>query len=73
MTIACTWEEFKKLAKEFHDSAPTLNFEELDNAWKCLGLAYLGMSDEMWRYSAASVLRIEASTYLKREQELEAA
>lgn len=52
-TIPCTWEEFKQLAKEFHQAAPTLNLDELDNAWKCLGHAYVGMTDErFWAHSA---------------------
>lgn len=70
-TIVCTFEEFKKMAKEFREAAPTLNIEELDNAWKCLGLAYLGMTEEMWQISAAIVLQLEAKTFLKREAELE--
>ena len=35
MTIECSFEEFKRMAKEFRDAAPTLNLDELDNAWKC--------------------------------------
>jgi hypothetical protein len=35
--------QFKWLSKEFHDAEPILGIEELDNAWKCLDLAYLGM------------------------------
>lgn len=58
------------MAKEFRDSAPSLNLEELDNAWKCLGLGYFGMSEEMWRTSAAIVLNIESRTYMAREMEL---
>lgn len=33
----CSFDEFKKSAKEFNDSIDTLNIEELDNARKCLG------------------------------------
>lgn len=69
-TIECTFEEFKRMAKEFRDSAPTLDLEQLDNAWKCLGLAYLGMKEDAWMHSAASVLRMEAGTYIQRESEL---
>ncbi len=66
-TFDCTWEEFKQLAKQFHDAAPTMNLEELDNAWKCLGLHYLGMNEEMWRNSAAIVLKIEGRNYRENE------
>lgn len=69
-TIACTWEEFKRMAKEFHDAAPTLNREELDNAWKCLGLGYLGMSEPMWQTSAAVLLKMEMRTFMECEQRL---
>lgn len=69
-TVSCTWEEFKKMAKEFNDAAPTLNLDELDNAWKCLGLAYLGMHEDMWKHSAVIVLNMSAKVSLKRENEL---
>lgn len=67
MMFDCTWEEFKRMAKDFHDNAPTLNLDELDNAWKCLGLHYLGMNEEMWRHSAAIVLEMEGRCYLENE------
>jgi hypothetical protein len=70
MTFKCTWQEFKVRAKEFHIAAPTLDIEELDNAWKCLGLSYLGMQEQMWVSSAAILLEIEAKIYSKREIEL---
>lgn len=66
MSIECTFEEFKRMAKEFREAAPTMNLEELDNAWKCLGLAYLGMKESMWQYSAATVLKMEAHTFSDR-------
>lgn len=69
-SLNCTWEEFKQMAKEFRMSAPTLNLDELDNAWKCLGLAYLGMTEDMWRHSASIVLQMEMETFMDREQEL---
>ena len=69
-TIDCTFEEFKRLAKEFRENAPGMNLDELNNAWACLGLAYIGMDEEMWEYSAASVMRMEATTFMEREAEL---
>jgi hypothetical protein len=38
--LACTFDEFKRTARDFHKVAPTLEIDELDNAWKCLGLGY---------------------------------
>lgn len=70
MTISCNWEEFKQYAKEFHDAVGGMNLDELDNAWKCLGLAYLGMHEEMWNNSAAVVLSMACREFLQREEEL---
>lgn len=69
-TMECTWEEFKQMAKEFRMAAPTMDLDELDNAWNCLGLAYLGMTEDMWRNSAAIVLKMEMRTFMDREEEL---
>lgn len=44
MSLDCTFEQFKRMAKEFREAASSLNLEELDNAWKCLGLGYLNMT-----------------------------
>lgn len=71
-TMECSFEEFKQRAKEFRTAAPSLNEDELENAWKCLGLSYLGMNEPMWQHSAAAVLRIEARTYNSRVLDLEA-
>ncbi len=69
-SITCTWDEFKRMAKEFHDAAPTLDLDQLDNAWKCLSLAYLGMTDRTWFRSAEVLLQMEARTFFEREREL---
>lgn len=66
LTIECSWEEFKRMAKEFHMSAPTLNQDELENAWKCFGLGYLGMNECMWENSAAILYQMESKTYFNR-------
>ncbi len=63
MAIDCTFEEFKRMAKEFHEAAPKLSVDELNGAWKCLGLGYLGMNEPMWSNSAAALLRMEARTF----------
>lgn len=68
--LACTFDQFKRMARDFHDAAPSLEIEELDNAWTCLGLGYLNISEPMWQHSASIVLNMEMHTYLKREAEL---
>jgi hypothetical protein len=68
--LECTFEQFKRMAREFHEAAPTLNLEQLDNAWKCLGLSYLNMSEQMWQSSAAILLKMEMRTYIEREADL---
>ena len=72
MTISCTWDEFKRMSKEFHNAISTLDRDALDNAWKCLGLAYLGMSEPMWQHSAVALLKMEGRAYMQRKAELEA-
>lgn len=69
-TPAFSFDEFKQLAKEFHEAAPTLNEDELDNAWKCLGLAYLEMNEPMWQISSCILLDMEARVYWRRIMEL---
>jgi hypothetical protein len=31
--LVLSFDEFKQLGKEFHEAAPTLNKDELDNTW----------------------------------------
>ena len=69
-TIECSWDEFKRMAREFHEAAPTLDEAELDNAWKCLGLGYFGMNEPQWQNSAATLLRMEADIHAARALEL---
>lgn len=70
-TLECSWEEFKQRTREFHLAAPSLNYDELDNAFKALALSYLGMRDEQWRTSAAIALKFATVSFIKRETELE--
>lgn len=65
-----SWEDFKRMAKEFCDAAPTLNLEELDNAWKCLAIGYLNMNESMWEESAKVVLQMSFLVFNERESEL---
>jgi len=69
-TLECTWEEFKRASKEFYDAVPTLNYDELDNAFKALGLMYLGMNESMWQHSAVALLEMMSRRHLERELEL---
>jgi len=69
-TFDCSFEEFKRQANEFRLAAPDLNIDELDNAWKCLGLHYLGMNEPMWQGSAVIVLNMMTRVFLDREAEL---
>ena len=69
-TLECSWEEFKRASKEFYDAAPTLNSDELDNAFKALGLMYFGMNEEQWQSSAVTLLNMMSKVCIKREMEL---
>jgi hypothetical protein len=70
-TFDCSWEEFKQRAKEFHDAAPTLDYDGLDNGYKALGMSYLGMKEDMWQLRAAIVLMMMMKERIKRQIELD--
>lgn len=70
MSLECTWDGFKRIAKEFIDAAPTLNLAELDNAWKCLGISYLSMTEPMWSTSAECLLNMVHRVYRECEEKL---
>lgn len=69
-TLECTFEEFKRASKEFYDAVPTLNSDELDNAFKALSLMYLGMNEERWQSSAVTLLKMMSRVCIERELEL---
>jgi hypothetical protein len=73
--LACTFDQFKRMSKEFFDALPTLNLEEMDNAFKCLSLAYLSMVEDRpgEQVQAAIVLKIATRHFIQREAQLEAA
>lgn len=62
----CTFEEFKQRFNEFRLAEPTLNDDELDNAFKMLGLSYLSMTEDMWQNSAAIVLKMASKIMIDR-------
>jgi hypothetical protein len=70
MSLECTFEEFKRAYKEFDTALPTMNRDELDNSFKCLGLMYLNLTEEMWRSSAAIVWKWASDKYRDRDFEL---
>lgn len=69
-TLECSWEEFKRASKEFYNAVPTLNSDELDNAFKALGLMYMGMTDNKWEHSAVILFDMMSRVSIKREMEL---
>ncbi len=38
---AVSWDEFKRMSRDFVKGAPTMNRDELENALKCVHLAFL--------------------------------
>lgn len=71
--LGCSWVEFKRMALEFHNAAPTLNLDELDNAFKCVKLGYFNLNEsdlKMWKRSAVIVLEMAVEDFQKREAEL---
>lgn len=68
--LECIFEEFKQRYREFDTALPTMTLPELDNTFKCLGLSYLNMNEEMWRSSAVVVWKWATEKYMQRESEL---
>jgi len=73
------WHEFKMMAKQFFDAAPSLNLDELDNAHKCLGLAYMSfdfpnttIGNMQREVEAPIIMKLAMDAHLKRLIELEA-
>lgn len=74
-----SWDAFTRLAKEFHKALPAAKTsEEVEAGFKCIGLAYLGLTtkpkNEIERISilvqAPILLRMLAKDKLNRELEL---
>lgn len=64
--------EFNKAAKELREALKTLNSDELENAWKCLGILYLQLDvDEVFRMLAAQRLKYIGNEVIQRQVELE--
>ena len=76
-TIKCTWDEFKKICKEYIDTSSTASYEELEAGWKCIGLAYLGLeatdalSSNAIEVQAPVLMRIMARHKLEAELKLD--
>ena len=76
--LSCTWEEFRVIARDFLQAAPTaLDLDSLDNGYKCLGLAYLncqyeeGALGEHYRnVQGPLLLKMATRAFLQRESEL---
>lgn len=73
-TIACTYDEFKQMAKEFFLAIPGADAEQMDAGIHCLGLAYLGiqweeglLADINREVSAPIIMRLATKYVLERE------
>jgi hypothetical protein len=78
-TIPGTFEGFKNLSKEYFLALPTLDYEGIENGFKCLGLAYLGctfapglIGDVQLDVEAPAVMRLAAKARILREIQLDA-
>lgn len=77
-SIATDFEGLKRMAREFHDALPTLNRDELENAFKAFGLALLGcdfpdnaMGEANRLAGAPALFRIVSREYTHRQIELD--
>lgn len=68
MSLTVDFPEFKRLSKEFFDALPSANPEEADAGFKCLTLAYMGMTgSEIEVHQAQYVVKIAARQMMERE------
>lgn len=65
-SIEMNLEGFKKLVGEFTKAAPTATIESLDNGFKCVGLAYLGIDPAPAPGSADQVIAVSYLEYAGR-------
>ena len=77
-TITTDFNSLKKMAKEFFDAVHSLNRDELENAFKAFGLAYIGceypddfMGNIDREANAPALFRIVQREYLARIIDLE--
>lgn len=78
MTLEPTFHEFKVMAKDYFQALPTLDYDGIENGFKCLGLAYLGLRfsehpilGAVERTSAPLVLKLATEACVRREIELD--
>jgi hypothetical protein len=71
MAVACTFDQFKVMSKEFFNSYSTLNLEGLGRAWSYLTTGYLNMvGTDNEKYQAALLLKIASCYFILHEVEL---
>lgn len=63
-SIQVDYEGFKKLVAEFTKAAPTADQAGLDNGFKCLNLAYLGL--DLVQGSPEQIMSVSAWEYAAR-------
>lgn len=64
-TLECTYEEFKRASKQIMVEAPSLSIDQLNNAWKCFGLMFLGIIPDANRAIANIQRDVAAPCVLK--------
>jgi hypothetical protein len=73
-SIVVTYQEFRKMVSTFCQECDTFDSDELDNAHKCIALAYFGLSDELTIeqqvYELPILLNIATQKYFEREHAL---
>lgn len=76
--IVKDYEEFARMGRDFCKAAPTMLINELDNALKCLQLAFLSFEwpdtviGNMHRWSSApAIMKLATQAYVERQYELE--
>jgi len=77
-SIACTYDEFRRIVADFLKAADTATMDELEAGSKCVGLAYLGIQwdgsplQEVHRLAGApACLRLVGKKFAERQFQLE--
>ncbi len=77
-SIPTDYEGLRRMGSEFLKAIPTLNADELDSGFACMGLAYLGcdfgaspMAEVHRTSSAPALMRLVARAVTQRQVELE--
>ena len=71
-TIQVPYQEFRQMVSTFCKELDTFDYDEMDNAHKCVVLAYFGLGDitEREQLEAEILLKITSKKFIEHEYQL---